>query len=625
VNSRDWKSKALDINASQNASPKTVDLLASAQNSASQPSTTPQTNNPATEEPVSLTAIHVLLRYLEGEGVTCMFGIPGGPLMPLYEAIFERGTIRPILTKHEEGASFMADGYARVSGRLGVCCTTTGPGATNALTGVACARRDSVPILLLTAQVATGAFGKGAAQESSPLAIDIVDMYKAVTKASAMLVAPDKMAEMVRHLLRLALSGRPGPIHLSLPADMVKTPIAADIQAPANYRPQGQLFDRSAVKEASKLLLRAQRPVILAGYGVHLSRAYGELRAFAERLRIPVASTPKGKGVFPEDHVLSLGVFGLGGSPQSEAALFSKDTDLLLVVGSSLGEEATQAWDPRLGENRFVLQVDVDPTEIARNYPVEVALVGDAGRILTELTYQVERDVRWMDPEPDLEPRLAHVKSLKSVHNRFLDPASVEDTSVPIKPQRVIGEIRQAIPDDGILFCDIGTCMAWALHYYIVKQPGTFFVNMGFSSMGHAVAAAIGGKLATDRPVVALVGDAAFAMNGMEVHTAVENNIPVIWVVLNNGGNGLVHLGEVFQFRGKFNTSLFQRRLDVARMAEGLGAAAFRAEQPGDVAQAIRRALVLGRPTVIDVQIDPEIFPPVTSRLKTLDRFFNKG
>ena len=220
--------------------------------------------------PETLPAIQLLLAYLEQEGVDTIFGIPGGPLMPLYEGIFDRGKMRPIITKHEEGAAFMADGYARVSGRLGVCCTTTGPGATNAMTGVACAFRDSVPIMILTAQIALAAFGKGAAQESSPLGIDIVDMYKDMTKASVMLMAPEKIAELTRHLLRTGLSGRPGPIHLSLPADMVKRPVPVDLRTPSQYRPQAEVFDRRSVKEAAKLLLRAHRPAILAGYGVHL-------------------------------------------------------------------------------------------------------------------------------------------------------------------------------------------------------------------------------------------------------------------------------------------------------------------------------------------------------------------
>lgn len=576
-------------------------------------------------DPETIPAIQLLMRYLEGEGVDCIFGIPGGPLMPLYEAVFDRRRIRPIIAKHEEGAAFMADGYSRVSGRLGVCCTTTGPGATNAMTGMACAHRDSVPILLLTAQIATSAFGKGAAQESSPLGIDIVDMFKSVTKSSLMLVSPEKMAEMARHVLRTALSGRPGPIHFNLPADMMKRRVPDDYRPAIQYRPQMEQFDRHSVKEAAKHILRAQRPVILAGYGVHLSRAYAELRTLAERLRAPVATTPKAKGVFPEDHVLSLGVFGLAGSPQADAMMFSEETDLLLAVGTSFNEAATHAWDPRLVKDKKLIQIDVDPREMGKNYPLQVGVVGDAKQVITELNFQIERDNQWLDTDIDYAKRLSAVRALKALHPRFINREMMEDESIPLKPQRVIAEMRQALPDDAILFVDIGNVMAWALHYFPVREPGTFFINMGFGSMGHGVAAAIGGKLAApDRVVAALVGDGAFAMNGMEVHTAVENNIPVIWIVQNNGGHGMVHLGETIQFKGKFNTSLFRKHLDVAKMAEAIGALAFMVEKPGELKKAIKDAIAAKRPTVIDVRIDPRTAPPTAIRIETLEKFFNQ-
>jgi len=582
-----------------------------------------QTNPLPTVVPETISAIQLLLAYLEQEGVDTIFGIPGGPLMPLYEGIFDRGKIRPIITKHEEGAAFMADGYARVSGRLGVCCTTTGPGATNAMTGIACAYRDSVPIMILTAQIALAAFGKGAAQESSPLGIDIVDMYKDLTKASVMLMAPEKIADLTRHLLRIGLTGRSGPIHLSLPADMMKQQVPFDLRRPSQYRSASETFDRRSVKEAANLLMRSRQPVILAGYGVHLSRAYPELRALAERLRIPVATTQKGKGVFPEDHILSLGVFGFAGSPQADAVILSENTDLLLGVGTSFGELSTHAWDPRVGTKRKLLQIDVDPREIGKNYMVDTGLVGDAKQVLLELNFQLERDTRWVDTTMDFGQRLANLRALKTMHPRFLDARSLDDESMPLRPQRVIAEMQRALPADTILFVDIGNVMAWALHYYAVREPGGFFINMGFGSMGHAVAGVIGGKLAAkDRPVVALVGDAAFAMNGMEIHTAVENEIPVIWVVMNNGGHGMVHLGETMQFKGKFSTSLFHRPLDVAQIAEAVGALAFRVDRPGETEKAIQAALASGRPTVIDVRTDPEAVPPTGMRLATLEKFF---
>ncbi|MBK8871473.1 MAG: thiamine pyrophosphate-binding protein [Elusimicrobia bacterium] len=571
----------------------------------------------------TLPAVQVLLAYLEQEGVDTIFGIPGGPLMPFFEGIFDRGKIRPIIAKHEEGASFMADGYARVSGRLGVCCATTGPGATNALTGVACAYRDSVPILLVTAQVALSAFGKGAAQESSPLGIDIVDMYRDVTKASVMLMTPEKIADITRHLLRTGLTGRPGPIHLSLPADMMKREAVADIRRPSQYRSPSELFDRQSVKNAAKLLFRAKRPAILAGYGVHISRAYDELLAVAERLNIPVATTPKGKGVFPENHALSLGVFGMAGSPQADAVILSKEVDLLLAIGTSFGEASCHAWDPRVGEDRWILQIDVDEREIGKNYPVDVALVGNAKPVLKELDFELRRGSDWLQTKGGLVDRLDFVQKIKEENPRSFERNSMYSQEVPIRPQRVIAEIRRALPANGILFVDIGNVMAWALHYFEVQEPGTFFINMGFGSMGHAVAGVIGGKMAApERPVVALVGDGSFAMNGLEVHTAVENKIPVVWVVMNNGGHGMVHVGESIQFKGKFNTSLFNHRVDAAGIGEAVGALAFRVERPGEVEEALRKALCSGRPCVIDVRGDPRDRPPLGIRIATLERFF---
>lgn len=584
----------------------------------------PSEKTPIEQSPATLPAVQVLLAYLEQEGVDTIFGIPGGPLMPFFEGIFDRGKMRTIITKHEEGASFMADGYARVSGRLGVCCATTGPGATNALTGVACAYRDSVPVLLVTAQVALSAFGKGAAQESSPLGIDIVDMFRDVTKASVMLMTPEKIADVTRHLLRTSLTGRPGPIHLSLPADMMKTSVAFDVRSPSHYRTQPELFDRRSVKEAAKLILGAEHPVILAGYGVHVGRAYKELKTLAERLMIPVVTTQKGKGVFPEDHLLSLGVFGFAGSPQADAVVLSEKTDLLLAVGTGLGELATHAWDSRVGGNhRKILQIDVDPREIGKNYPVEVSLVGNAQHVLKELNFQLERDMRWMEHVTDLEKRLSDIRGVKAATPRFLEVRKMTDESLPLYPQKVIAEMQQAMPSDAILFVDIGNVMAWALHYFTVKEPGGFFINMGFGSMGHGVAAAIGGKLAAkNRPVVALVGDAAFAMNGMEVHTAVENDIPVVWVVMNNGGHGMVHLGEKLQFKGKFSTSQFKHHLNIAQMAESLGAQSFRVERAGETEEAVRKAIQSNKPTVIDVRICSDTIPPTGMRLATLEKFF---
>jgi len=568
---------------------------------------------PTADRAETITAIQLLLKYLEAEKVEYIFGIPGGPLMPLYEAMFDSGRVRHILAKHEEGAAFMADGYARVRGGLGVCCATTGPGATNALTGVACAYMDSVPILLLTAQVALNAFGKGAAQESSFYGVDVVELYKPVTKASLMLLSGEKMSETARFVLRTALSGRPGPVHLSLPADLVKKNVPLDLVPPSRYRASLENFDRGAVKEACRLLAAAKRPAILCGHGVYMSRAWPELKRLAERLGAPVATTPKGKGLFPEDHLLSLGVFGFAGSPQADAVMLSGDTDVLLTVGTSLGE---------LRPTQALIQIDVDPREIGKNYPAELGVVGDAKTVLNEMLFQLDRDQRWKEGDASAA-RAERVKAIKAAHPRTVRSEGFDDLSTPLKPQRLMRELREAAPANAIYFVDIGNVMAWALHFFPVYEPGTFHINLGLASMGHAVAAAIGGKLAApDRPVIALVGDAAFAMNGMEVHAAVEFNVPVIWIVMNNGGHGMVCHGERLQFKGKFQTGKFRVPLDIAALAEAMGALGLKVEKPGELAGALATALRSGRPTVIDVRTDPDEMPPLAMRIETLDRFF---
>lgn len=580
------------------------------------------TNKPT---PVQLPVVEIILRYLENEGVTHIFGIPGGPLMPLYEALYASGRIRPILAKHEEGAAFMADGYARVRGGLGVCCATTGPGATNALTGLACSATDSIPVMLITAQVATWSFGKGAAQESSAYAIDVIDLYKPVAKRSVMLINPATIAETMRGLLRSALTGRPGPVHLNIPADLAKRPSRADIVPARHYRVPTQSFDRDAVRRAARLLLDAKRPAILAGHGVALSRASEELRRLAERLVMPVATSPKAKGCFPEDHSLSLGVLGFAGSPQAQDYFTSGDVDVLLVVGTGLGEQVTNAWDPRLLPSEALIQVDVDCDQIGRNYPVATGIVGDAKAVLTELYYQIGREALARETDAPLETRRTQLRNFKAAHPRMSEETSLEDRSLPLKPQRLMRELQEALPSNAILFVDIGNGMAWALHYLRISRPNSFFVNLGFASMGHAVAAAIGGKLAAPgRPVVCLAGDAAFAMNGFEVHTAVENDIPVVWLILNNGGHGMVYHGERVQFKGKFVSSKFSRPINVAGLAESLGALAYVVEKPDELAGILSAALKAGRPAVIDARVDLEAVPPTANRFETLDRFMGK-
>lgn len=565
-------------------------------------------------------AVDVLLQYLEVEGVTCMFGIPGGNLLPLYEAMADRaGPIRPILTKHEEGGAFMADGYARVSRSIGVCCGIAGPGATHALTGVAGAFVDSVPMLFLSGQVATNVFGRGAIQDSTDLGVNLVEIFRPVTKQSTMLVNAASTPRIVQMALRTALSGRMGPVHLNLPGDVSKASVNPELVGAVGTRLSDKSVDSHEIARAASLLAQAKRPAILAGNGVNLTGAWAELQALAERLGIPVATTPKGKGAFPENHPLALGVFGFGGHSRAMQYL-AGEVDTLLVVGSSLGEFQTNAWDKKLKPSQALIQIDVDAREMGKNYPVDVAIIADARVALGALDAELARMGVRGTPGASLPESLRDIPFV-------LEGEMLESDALPLKPQRVVGSLRRLLPEDALVFVDIGNCIAWMVHYFEVRTPGTFFMNLGFACMGWSIPAAIGGQLARpEATCVSVLGDGAFAMMGMEIHTAVEYALPVVWVVLNDSGFGMVEQGDKLVTGRSTCPARYQTTIDVCTVARGLGAASFRVRTPDEFDAALTEALAMNRPCVIDARIDPvEIPAPGRVRAETLRNMFEAG
>jgi len=568
------------------------------------------------------TIAEVLLDYLEIEQVEYIFGVPGASLTPIYEALLERTRIKQILAKHEEGAALMAMGYARVSKKIGVCCATTGPGGTNALTGIAAAYADSIPVLLITGQTATQFFGRGAFQESSPFGIDFVQLFKPVTKFSAMLQNTERFPGLLHQAIRTALTGRPGPVHINLPADFLKESIAAPQLTPANYRPVGRVVDRSAITDAARLLVEAERPAILVGHGASLSGATEELNRLAGRLRVPVATTPKAKGVFPENHPLSLGVFGFAGHTHAETYLLGSNVDVLLVVGTSMGEWSTSAWSSRLQPTRGLIQVDIEPSVIGRNYPVEVGIVGDARTALAEVHHAVTAMLIERGESREGRDPLATLRESVSRHFGF---EYADEDSRPIKPQLLVKALQHLMPEDGLLFVDIGNAMSWAGHYYESRHPHTYFVALGLAAMGSALAGAVGGQLAApDKVVVSLVGDSAFAMNGTEVHTAVESNAPVIWIVLNDGGHGMIMHGETLLLGRHLEACRFRVPLDISGLGAALGARSFRVDTVNAFRQAFQEALEARAPCVIEAMVDPMEVPRTLSRrVRTLVASFD--
>lgn len=383
-----------------------------------------------------MTAAELLIKCLETHGVEYIFGIPGGALTPLNNAVY-KSTIKPIVTKHEEGAAFMADGYARVSGKIGVCCGTSGPGATNLTTGIASSFADSIPLLVLTGQVATSVFGKGAVQEFAGGGLSIVDMFRRITKYSDIIINEQRVQEMVSKALRISLSSRTGPVHLNLPTDIMKREVSErDISISIG---QTAVFDREGVKQAARFLLNAKRPVIIAGWGAVLSRADAEIKELAEMMDIPVATSPKGKGVFSEIHPLSLGVLGFAGSPAAKEYITESGVDVMLAVGTSFNEWITSGWDTKLLPSEALIQIDIDADEIGKNYNVDVGIGGDARVVLRELIYEIRRQIG--TPMPAGKKRRREIKKIK-------ERVEAEDNSVWFITDGSCFQARRVSPRD---------------------------------------------------------------------------------------------------------------------------------------------------------------------------------
>jgi len=564
--------------------------------------------------------VDVFLRYLKAERANVVFGVPGGLLHPFFEAIEQDPEFQLIVTKHEEGAAFMADGYARVGRRLAVCAGTSGPGATNLLTGVSVAYADGIPLLVVTGQAASHALGKGAAQETSPEYMDTVAMFRPVTKYSTMVPSPGKLSHHLRLALRLALTGRPGPVHVNVPVDFWEQPKQEDWFDPSTYRPTTHQFDRAAVQETARKLMSAARPVILVGSGVAAAGAEEHLRTLAELLPARVATTPRAKGVFPEDHPLSLGVFGFAGHTDARNTLLGSDVDALFTVGASLNETTTYNWQPELGARRAFIQLDIDAERIGRNYPVDVALVGDAQTVLIELIYHIHRTIR--DGSAPASTWSAAVPLVRG-HERYLDADSRQSDALPVTPQRWRADIDEVLPEDAVVFSDIGGHMLFNIHHLQISRNQRFVLNLGFGSMGHGVAAPIGAALAVgSRPVVAIVGDACFTMNGMELLTANEYQVPVIWIVENNQMHGITwHGSKLVGQRRPMDSVVYRRPLEVAAIARAMGLSAWVVDRPGQIQRVFSDALRLNAPCVIEVRVDGTLPPPLGDRAKTIAGF----
>jgi len=537
------------------------------------------------DSPNRMTGAQAVLECLKREGVDVVFGLPGGVLLPLYDAIYS-SDIRHILVRHEQGAAHMADGYARATGKVGVCIATSGPGATNLVTGIATAYMDSVPMVAITGQVNTFLIGKDAFQEA-----DITGITLPITKHNYLLRSAKEIPRVFREAFYIARSGRPGPVLIDLPRDVTVEEMEfswPEVNLPG-YHPSFKAHEMQ-IKKAAKVLMEAERPVIYAGGGVKFADAHRELFDLAVKINAPVTTTLMGVGCFPEDHPLSLGMLGMHGTKYANYTI--QEADMILAVGARFDDRVTgkvSSFAPKAK----IIHVDVDPAEIGKNVRVDIPLVGDAKNALAGLIKEVLP-----------RPRSAWNDKVDMWKSDF--PLKyVPDMNI-IKPQYVIEKLCELAPD-AIITTEVGQNQMWAAQFFVHKDPRKFISSGGLGTMGYGFPAAIGAKIGMpDCEVIDIAGDGSFQMNIQEMATAVVNDIPVKVAIINNGCLGMVRQWQELFFEKRYSATILGRTSpDFVKLAEAYGAVGLRATKPSEVEPVIRAALASDRPTLMDFIVSP--------------------
>ena len=559
--------------------------------------------------------------FLVQQKVPYIFGVCGHGILGLLDGLFDRKSeIKAISVHHESAAGFMAEAYFRITQKPAATYTSCGPGSTNLIVAVAAAFADSSAMLNITGNVPTGQWNRGPFQETGRyFQGDFISVIRPYVKRSFQPTRADMLPVALRQAFALMTNGRPGPVNLDVPLNVFVELVDEEAAQRDKDWPVAEYArpaaDPAAVDEALRLLQSAKQPVIVAGHGVELSGAEPELHVFAETFRIPVATTPFGKGVFDARHALSLGTTGRNGSYPANAAC--RNADVILALGTRFDDRATSAWLPGFTYNippTRLIHVDIDPAEIGRNFQPELGIMSDAKLFLQQLLAAPRSAGNGQ--------RDAWLGRIAGWRKRWDAATAAPRTSdaVPIRPERAVADLRKVVPADGIVLCDVGIHHNWLVAEYEAWKPRTFLQTWGFASMGFAVAGSIGAKLAApDKPVVSLCGDGAFMMNASAVLTAVEYQIPVVWVVWNNFGYCSIrdqqrgYFGKDREIAVSFTDSkgkLFSA--DYAMMARSMGAAGQTVEKPADLAPQLEAAIRSGKPTVLDVRIDREVRPLAT-------------
>jgi acetolactate synthase-1/2/3 large subunit len=543
---------------------------------------------------MKLNGAQILCESLIKEGVEVIFGFPGGSVLPLYDVLPQYPQLRHILVRHEQGAAHAADAYARVTGKVGVCLATSGPGASNLVTGIANAHLDSVPIVAITGQVARPFIGKDAFQE-----IDILGITVPITKHNCLVLRADEIAVRIKEAFHIAGTGRPGPVLLDIPRDVFieeatfSYPEKVEIRG---YKPtvRGHAVQ---IKKAAKMISEAKRPVILAGRGILISKATEELKELAQKAQIPVITTLLGVSSFPEDHDLSLGMMGMHGTAYANLAVDA--ADLVIAIGMRFDDRATGRVSG-FAPHAQIIHIDIDPAEIGKNLRVTMPIVGEAKNVLKSLNKQLEvkTHLEWM----------AQVEEWRRAH-----PLHVDHEGDNIPPQYVVSKICEVTGSDAIIVTGVGQNQMWAAQHFCYKKPNSLVSSGGLGTMGFELPAAIGAKVGRPKDTVwAISGDGGFQMTIQELATAVQDNIAVKIAILDNGYLGMVRQWqELFYERRYVATPLLSP--DFVKIAEAYGMPGVRVTDRSEVVPAIQKAMKHEGPFLIDFAVEPEenVYPMV--------------
>lgn len=550
---------------------------------------------------MQLIGSEIVIECLKEQGVDTVFGYPGGTILNVYDALYKHSDeIRHVLTSHEQGAAHAADGYARATGKVGVCMATSGPGATNLVTGIATAYMDSIPVVAITANVTLPALGKDSFQE-----VDIAGVTMPITKHSFIVKDVTKLAETIRKAFYIAKSGRPGPVLVDITKDVTANTTEYTREEPVKEEKKSK-YTMDQIDEVAKMIDEAQKPFIFVGGGAILSGASKEVRELAKIIDAPVCDSLLGKGAFDGNDARYTGMLGMHGTKASNLGV--SECDCLIALGVRFSDRVI-GNPKRFAENAKIIHVDIDAAEINKNIKTDAALIGDLKEILSKLNKHVSKSEHkeWME----------HILDLKKQYPLKYDD---KDLTCPY----FIEALDKATKGEAIITTDVGQHQMWAAQFYHYSEPRTFLSSGGLGTMGYGLGACIGAKLGRpDKTVVNIAGDGCFRMNMQELATASRYNIPIIEVVINNQVLGMVRQWQTLFYGHRYSQTVLNDAVDYCKVAEALGCVAFRVEKKEEVLPAITKAMECKRPALIEVVIheDDKVFPMVSPGTPISDVF----